>query len=217
MKKQNLIVASLALFATFSTLKAQDAPSTAPSPAKASSDKPIWSVGISGVVVDDDGEATKNLFNVGDSWNFLPYPTRLNGEMLFNKNFAVEAAFTYNVYKAGKVVNSDTLGADHTFIAFDVNARYYIVSAEKQFNLYGAGGLGFTSRSALVDGKNTPTFNLGLGANVWIYKGLGLNVQTQAKFKLSSKSSSYMMHSLGLVYRFGTPAGTTGGSIKKPM
>lgn len=164
-------------------------------------DKPVWSIGLSGVVIDDDGDSFGNLFNVGNSWHFLPFPTRLNVDMAISPNWSFEAAAAYSQLQDGKIYNGDTLVGDHMFFAFDVNAKYHFIKEPKTFDPYGAAGLGFAFRANLQD--QTPTLNVGLGANIWFVPSFGLNLQTQAKIKMIGGSSSYMMHSAGLVYRFG--------------
>ena len=164
-------------------------------------DKPVWTIGISGTVVDDDGEPFNNLFNVGDSWNFLPYPTRLHVDMQINPRWSFEAAVTYNMLQKGKMLNNEELVEDYTFFAFDVNAKFHFIKAPKVFDPYGVGGLGYTHRAALEN--QTPTLNVGVGANIWFIPSFGLNLQTTGKVKMIGTSSNYMLHSLGLVYRFG--------------
>jgi hypothetical protein len=180
----------------------------------------VWIFGIHGVVVDDDGETFKNLFNVSKSWQFLPYPTRISAERSLNKVWRVEAALAYSQYKAGKVVNDVTVMSTQPFVAFDINAKYDLnglFGETSVFDPYTVSGLGFTHRSALRKDKNAPTLNLGLGFNVWIYKGWGICLQTTAKFSLNPKSSNYMMHSAGIVYRLNFLAAEPGrGSIREP-
>src|SRR6218665_2390629 len=148
---------------------------------------------------------TDNLLNVSESWNLLPFPTRLNLEGFIGKGWSVEGAFTYTKYKKGKTINNDKQSPGGTFIAFDANAKYdlnELIGDTKAFSPYAIAGLGYTYRSVLAEGKSCPTFNFGLGFNVWFYRGFGLNVQSMAKFKLLPASSNYLMHSVGVVYRF---------------
>jgi OOP family OmpA-OmpF porin len=174
---------------------------TGTSTGAAKSDKPVWTIGLSGSVIDDDGEPFANLFNVSDSWNFTPYPTRLHVDMAIDPTWSFEAAFTYNVLEAGKVQNDVVLSEDGTFIALDVNAKYHFIKKQGVFDPYGTAGLGFTYRSTLQ--YQTPTLNAGIGANIWFIPSFGLNLQSTVKFAMVGKSSSYLMHSLGLVYRLG--------------
>jgi OOP family OmpA-OmpF porin len=172
---------------------------------KAAMTQPDWIIGIHGAVSDDDGEAFTNLFNVSDSWNFMPYPTRVTVEKKLNNAWRVEAAVTYMQYKAGKVINDNPIRGTQTFFAGDINAKYDLndlIGETSVFDPYTVTGLGFTHRSAIPT-KNTPTVNLGLGFNVWIYKNFGICLQSTAKFKIISSSSNYLLHSAGIVYRIG--------------
>jgi OOP family OmpA-OmpF porin len=163
------------------------------------SDKPVWTIGLSWAVVDDDGQPVNDLFNMSDSWNFLPYPSRLNIDMAIDDTWSFEGAFTYSKLEKGKVQNDNVLLEDGTFMAFDVNARYHFIKTARVFDPYGTAGLGFTYRSTLQ--YQTPTLNAGLGANIWFISNFGINLQTTVKFAIVGNSSSYMLHSAGLIYR----------------
>ena len=181
-------------------LNAQEPAQTAPATTKSNTGL-VWSVGLSGSVVDDDGEPFKNLFNVGESWHFLPFPTRVHVDVAINPKWSFEAALTYNMMQAGKMLNNVELTEDQQFVAFDANAKYHFLGESKVFDPYGVAGLGFTFRSALQ--YQTPTLNAGIGANIWLVPSFGLNLQSTVKLKMISNSSSYMLHSFGVVYKFG--------------
>lgn len=177
--------------------------------------KTVWTAGFHGVVVDDDGRPFKDLFNIKQSWNLLPFPTRLNLEGLIKNGWSVELTMAYSRYAAGKMLNNDIATNGGSFVAVDVNARYYRnkqINKAGRFDPYVAGGLGYTFRSALAQGQQCPTANIGLGFNFWFNRGLGLNVQSLAKFKMLPRSSNYLMHSLGLVFRFDLRTGYMGRS-----
>ncbi|MEO6303600.1 MAG: hypothetical protein ABIP51_10535, partial [Bacteroidia bacterium] len=48
-------------------------------------------------------------------------------------------------------------------------------------------------------------FNIGLGTNIWLTRALGINLQSIAKFGVSSRfprsSSNYLQHSLSLIIK----------------
>jgi len=169
--------------------------------------KTIWIAGISGTVIDDDGKSFNGLFDVSDSWNFLYYPSRLHFEGELNNGFSVEGAFTYSQLKKGKVIGKDNYAraSNVNLISFDVNAKFKPLEMDgegKMFSGYVVGGLGYTYR-AFPERKNAATLNLGLGFNVWIYKGFGINAQSLAKFALNNAlSKNYLQHSFGIVYHF---------------
>jgi len=211
--KSKLLLSGLALILAVNSASAQDStlatskdveiPKGKKAKNKVNAQSPSWIFGIHGVVVHDNGEQFGNLFDISNSWHLLPYPTRISAEMSLNKAWRVEAAVAYSQYKAGKSVNEVPAEGTTPFVAFDVNAKYDlndVFGETSVFDPYTVSGLGFTHRSA-IEKKNTPTVNLGIGFNIWIYKAWGINLQTTAKFKLLPNTSNYLMHSAGLVYR----------------
>lgn len=168
--------------------------------------KTVWTAGLSGVVIDDDANAFKKLFNVKDVWNLLPYPTKLSLEGFVDKGISVEGAFTYMRLKKGKILGDGMPRAESsTLLAFDASAKYdlnELIGDTKSFSPYAIGGFGYTYR-AVTGSKSAVTGNFGLGFNIWIYKGLGFNAQSMAKFALNKATGrNYLQHSIGVVYRF---------------
>jgi OmpA-OmpF porin, OOP family len=182
--------------------------------------KPEWIFGIHGVVADDDGRSFKGLFDVSGGWNFNPYPSRITAERTIIKDWRVEAAVSYIKYKAGKIVNDNPIMDPKPFVAIDLNAKYDLnglIGDTDIFDPYTVSGLGFTHRGAILK-SNAATINLGLGCNIWIYEGFGLNLQTTAKLKILPGTSNYLMHSVGIVYRLNhvENAEPRDGSIRDP-
>lgn len=169
--------------------------------------KTVWTAGLSGVVIDDDAKPFKDLFDVKDNWNLLPFPTKVSLEGFIDKGISIEGAFTYARLKKGKIIGEDNFvrPSNVTMIIFDANAKYdlnEVIGDTKAFSPYVVGGFGYTFRGQTYT-RNTVTANFGLGFNVWIYKGFGLNVQSMAKFGLTNGlSGNYLQHSVGAVYRF---------------
>lgn len=194
------------LLACFGTSIAQDSTQTAePVGARLKAGgKPEWIFGLHGVVVDDDGRTFNGLFDVAKGWNFNPYPSRISAERSLDKDWRVEVAASYVKYAAGKILNEVSQNTSSSFIAVDINAKYKVFNffdfKHDIIDPYTVSGLGFAYRNALLK-KSSPTLNLGIGCNFWLYEDFGLNVQTTAKFKLNFGSSNYLMHSIGVVYR----------------
>jgi hypothetical protein len=168
--------------------------------------KTTWTIGVSGVVIDDDGKPFTNLFNMVDSWTYLPYPTKLTVEGYLDHGFSVEGSFAYTVLKEGKIYNDFGLKRpeDARFFAYDLNVKFFlneILGRNKVLGPYAIGGLGYTYRALSGQGLGINA-NIGFGLNIWVYKGLGLNLQSMAKFAIDKNSSNYLQHSAGLVYRF---------------
>lgn len=167
--------------------------------------KTPWRVQLAWNLVDDDGKPFNNLFDVKNSWNFPPYPTKLAVEKELNNNWNLELAFAYNNYKAGKTINGEVLTADKSFFSIDINAKY-ILTKKYAIEPFLFAGFGYTQR-ATNKYNNTATFNLGLGATIWILDNqLGINLQGSGKFGLQSPlistGSNYLQHSIGVVYKF---------------
>jgi len=169
--------------------------------------KTLWIAGLSGAVVDDDAKAFKDVFDVKNNWNFLYYPSKINLEGFIINGVSIEGAVTYSQLKKGKLLGQENSVRQKNvnLIAFDLNGKLYpndLSGAPETLSPYVISGLGYTFR-ALAQRRSAITFNIGFGLNLWILKGLGLTVQSTAKFALNNASSkNYLQHSLGLIYRF---------------
>ncbi len=185
------------------------------SPIKRFFKKTPWTFNLGGHVIDDDGHPFNKLFNASNSWNFLPYPTRLAIDGYFVKGWSFQGEFAYTQYKTGKEVNGDILTKNGTFFSFDGHVKFdlnEIIGDTHWFDPYVLGGYGYTMRS-IAKNPNTGTANLGLGFNVWIYQNLGLNAQSVAKFAMQQGTSNYLHHSVGVVYRFEYGMGNRPGKL----
>ncbi len=164
--------------------------------------KTPWTIGIGGNVIDDDGKPFKNLFNVSETWNFLPYPTRLTLDGYIKGGFSAQLEVSYNKYKIGKNINSEIIPGNWSVISSDVNFKYalnYQIKNMKWFDPYVLLGLGYTQRSG-ASKPNTCTYNMGLGFNIWIIDFMALNMQSAAKFSMIEGTSNYLQHSVGLIF-----------------
>lgn len=163
--------------------------------------------GLSWSVIDDDGNAFGNLFNYQDSWNYLPFPTRLSLDKYVRKGWSLEGMVAYNTYTTSKIINNST-GVSGIFVSGDFHTKYsfnrIMPSAAKWFDLYLSGGLGLTYRSVRETPLN-PNINLGFGMNFWLNQRWGLQLQTVGKLALVSdiyaSDADYIQHTAGIVYR----------------
>ena len=73
-----------------------------------------WMIGVHWSVIEDDGNQLGDLFNVGSSWNYQYYPTKLSLDRYLRYGWSLEASATYNTYLPGKRVN-DTTGLASIF------------------------------------------------------------------------------------------------------
>lgn len=187
------------------------------SPIKRFFKKTPWTFNLGGHVVDDDGQPFNNLFNVNNSWNFLPYPTRLAIDGYFQKGWSFQGEFSYTQFKAGKVINDVVSTVNSTFFSADIHVKYdlnEVFGDTHWFDPYVAGGYGYTMRTVATN-PNTATANLGLGFNIWVYQNLGFNLHTMAKFAMQQGTSNYLHHSVGIVYRFEYGMGNRPGKLGK--
>lgn len=162
-----------------------------------------WTFGLSDHIVVDGGKETSFPFDT-KSWNYLPFPTRLTGDMYFMKGWSFQGELAYNQYKAGSIMDKVTISKKGTYVGFDVNSKFAMshwTNKQGWFDPYFTIGLGYTYRS-LATNKSTGNNNLGLGCNFWIYKGFGLNLQGVGKFVMKGGTkSNYTQYSVALIYR----------------
>ncbi|MBA2613494.1 MAG: hypothetical protein H0U95_16135 [Bacteroidetes bacterium] len=185
------------------------------SPIKRFFKKTPFTFNLGGHVVDDDGKPFTQLFNAANSWNFLPYPTRLAVDGYFQKGWSFQLEFAYTQFKTGKEVNDVKLTSGGTFFSVDGHVKYdlnELIGDTHWFDPYVAGGYGYTMRTVAAN-HNCPTANLGLGFNIWIYQNLGFNAQSMAKFAMLQGTSNYLHHSVGIVYRFEYGMGNRPGKL----
>ena len=211
-------VAFLCLFLSSlaTTLVAQGG-GTKGSPIKRFFRKTPFTFTLGGHVVDDDGKPFNNLFNAKSSWNFLPYPTRLAVDGYYKKGWSFQLEFAYTQLKTGKVINSEVLSKTGTFFSADANVKYdlnELIGNTNWFDPYVIGGYGYTMRS-VAKNPNSPTANIGIGFNIWIWQNLGFNVQSIAKFSMLQGTSNYLQHSVGITYRFEYGMGNRPGKLGK--
>ncbi|MFT5778951.1 MAG: OOP family OmpA-OmpF porin [Crocinitomicaceae bacterium] len=166
-----------------------------------------WMFGLHWAAIDDNGNKFGKLFDAGNSWNILPYPSRITVDRYFKYGWSMEYAATYSQYKVGKLIN-DSTNFSGTFFNFDAHAKYsmYQLYAPKArwIEPYFTLGLGYTYR-AQGAAQHAPTVNAGIGLNFWVYRGLGIQLHSNAKFGVYpgfwETPENYLQHSFGLVLR----------------
>ena len=171
-----------------------------------------WMIGVSWTVIEDDGNQLGDLFNVGSSWNYQYYPTKISLDRYLKYGWSLEAAAAYTPYLPGKRIN-DTTGLSGIFACFDVNGKYsfynHYAPRMRWFDPYFTFGVGYTYRSNAAVAQHVPTLNLGFGFNIWIHRMFGIQIHTNGKLGLwpgfwdSSFHTNYFQHSAGLVFRWG--------------
>jgi hypothetical protein len=192
------------------------------------------------IVQDDAGKWFHNLFNVNKAWNMAPYPLRFTAEKYLysrsdstspKRGWSIELMGAYNRYGIGNIlVDKETpvlVPKEYKLFSFDLHAKYdfnklvdlnKLMGAKKEiFQPYGTFGAGYTYRTLPMH-PGSGTINAGLGFNLWIYKGIGIQLQSIAKFGLEDKfphaGSNYLQHSISVVYRLEHHSGNGGNRYK---
>lgn len=176
-----------------------------------------WMVGISWNAIVDHGRVFCQPFDINQSWNYEYYPTRIMVDRYLKHGLSVEFSGAYANYKLGKLIN-DSINRSGMFLAFDFNCKYsfFDLIRPNWVDPYVSLGVGYTMRSAMPT-PGALTGNIAFGVNLFVYKGLGFQIQTSGKFGLTSgfmKDGDYFQHNLGLVYKF-TPKKRADNSFSK--
>lgn len=166
-----------------------------------------WMIGVHWTAVEDDGNKFGGLFDVNQSWNIKPFPTRFTLDRYFVYGWSVEMALSYAAYTPSKLVN-DSTGREGINLSADFNAKYsfyqlYAPNA-RWIDPYLLAGAGFTYRTGTAD-MYVPTVNLGGGVNFWFGNIIGIQLSSVAKFAVYpafwDTKSNYLQHNIGIVLR----------------
>lgn len=166
-----------------------------------------WMFGIHWTAVEDDGNKFGNIFDVSNSWNIKPFPTRFTLDRYLIYGWSIEMAASYAAYTPSKLVN-DSTGREGINLSIDFNAKYsfYNLYAPRArwIDPYVIAGIGFTYRTGTAD-PYVPTVNLGGGVNFWIANWFGIQLSSCAKFAVYptfwNTKSNYLQHNAGIVFR----------------
>ena len=198
MKRKNVTIAlaALLMFTGASNLNAQETESTEKND-KRSFGKWLtetpWTVGFGGSIIHDGGNLIKKVTE------YAFYPASFTADKnLSIKGWSAQFAF------------SSTSLRPHGFLCGDINFKYdfnNLIGDTKWFDPYSTLGVGVTYRDQTASNpsyeKNTrPTFNAGLGANLWLNKIMAINLQGQAKFT----KDPYLQANIGLVFKLNSAA-----------
>lgn len=182
-----------------------------------------WIFGLGWSAVDDDGGKwfNKNLFRVDKTWNMAPYPARTSCEKMIDtiRGWSAEVVFSYNRYGVGNYLHEDRIGdarlvpVQSGIVSIDFHAKYdfnkiydlnKLWGGQEIFQPFCVFGHGYTYRD-MAPHHNTITMNMGIGFNVHIYMGFGIQFQSLAKFAMANRfptaGGNYIQHSLGIIYK----------------
>ena len=83
-----------------------------------------WIVGVGFNAVDDSGNVFDGIFNVGQEWNIVPFPSRVSVGRYFKNGLGVEAIGTYNKYMKDNIIDGVVLADDIPYYGFDARLTY---------------------------------------------------------------------------------------------
>lgn len=174
-----------------------------------------WVVGLGFNAVVDSGKRLNQPFAIGDDWNIVPFPSRLNIGRYFSSGIGVEVIASYNKYKAGKQVDNVMLPNDIDYYATDVRVTYAlnkIWGGSKWFDPYVGGGVGYTKAS----NQGRGTMNGIVGFKTWFSDRFGLDFNSSGKWSMNTdKATNHLQHAVSGLYRFNIKKGLTKKGEKK--
>lgn len=166
-----------------------------------------WMFSIGTNIVDDSGDEFGSLFDVQDSWNYVPFPSRISIGRYFESGLGLEAIGTYNTYEAGKIVDGVVNPEDVDYFAIDFRASYdlnKILGETGWFDPYVGIGAGYTD----ANNQGRGTYNATVGFRTWFSERFGLDFNSTGKWAMSTENATnHIQHAAGVVYQFDVEKG----------
>ncbi|TMU56182.1 OmpA family protein [Flagellimonas algicola] len=180
--------------------------------------KSSWIFTVGTNFVDDSGDEFGSLFDIEDSWNSVPYPSRISIGRYLKNGIGLEAIATYNKYKEGKVVDNQVVTEDIDYLGLDFKLSYdlnMILGETGFFDPYVGVGAGYTD----ANNQGRGTYNAILGFRTWFSEHWGLDFSSTGKWTMNTENSSnHIQHAVGVAYRFATEKGLSRkGEEKKAL
>lgn len=204
MKTSNIIAFIALIGISFSSYSQDELQVTA----KDSIVQSSWIIGVGLNAVDDSGNVFDGIFNVGQEWNIVPYPSRISIGRYFKSGLGVEAIATYNKYMEGNTIDNAIIMEDVPYYGFDARLTYdlnHIVGQMGWFDPYLGIGLGYTD----ANNEGRGTYNAVLGFRTWFSDRWGLDFSSTGKWAMTTSDvvTNHIQHSAGVVYQFGMEKG----------
>ena len=162
-----------------------------------------WVLGLGFNIVDDTATPFGDTFlDIKDTWNAVPYPSRISIGRFFKNGLGIEAIGTYNKYKVGKIIDGAINTASREYFAIDGKISYdlnKLIGETNWFDPYIHVGAGYSS----IGKVGRATANTGFGFNTWFSDKWGANFNTMGKWGIKEGSTKQLQHSAGVVYQFG--------------
>nr|WP_293165126.1 OmpA family protein [Allomuricauda sp.] len=166
-----------------------------------------WLVSLGTNVVDDSGDEFGKLFDIGDAWNTVPYPSRLSFGRYFKNGLGLEAIGSYNKYKEGKIVDNNINPGDVDYWGLDFRVSYdlnMILGHMGFFDPYVGIGAGYTD----ANNQGRGTYNAVLGFRTWLSDHWGLDFNSTGKWAMDTENATnHIQHAIGVAYRFDVEKG----------
>ena len=152
-----------------------------------------WVVGFGGAIVKDNNQ---NINSSNPLLEFTNYPAQFTADKNLRLNgLSIQLALASTSFRP------------HTFAELDLNFKYdlnNLIGKTKWFDPYASLGFGLTYRDNMDiavlryhDDDLQSTFSTSFGANFWLTKVMGINLQGQAKFA----KDPYLAANIGLVFK----------------
>lgn len=167
-----------------------------------------WIVGIGFNAVDDSGNVFDGIFNVGQEWNVVPFPSRVSIGRYFKNGLGIEAIGTYNKYMGGNIIDGIVISEDIPYYGIDGRITYdlnKILGQTGWFDPYVGIGAGYTD----ANNKGRGTYNAVVGFRTWFSDRWGLDFNSTGKWVMSRSNgnTNHIQHAAGVVYQFGIEKG----------
>ena len=211
MKNCTLCVLVMLMLATTPIFSQEDLQLTS----KDSIVKSSWVLGLGFNIVDDTATPFGDTFlDIKDTWNVVPYPSRISIGRFFKNGLGIEAIGTYNKYKVGKIIDGAINTAPREYFSIDGKISYdlnKLIGETNWFDPYIHVGAGYSS----IGNVGRSTANAGFGFNTWFSDKWGANFNTMGKWGIKEGSTKQLQHSAGVVYRFGIEKGLSKKGVEK--
>ncbi len=177
--------------------------------------KSSWVLGLGFNIVDDTATPFGDTFlDIKDTWNVVPFPSRISIGRFFKNGLGIEAIGTYNKYKVGKIIDGAINTAPRDYYAIDGKISYdlnKLIGETNWFDPYIHVGAGYSS----IGNIGRSTANAGFGFNTWFSDKWGANFNTMGKWGIKEGSTKQLQHSAGVVYQFGIEKGLSKKGLEK--
>jgi len=176
-------------------------------------------------MVDDSYLKTYIPFKIKEQWNFGGFPSTFKLGIDFRKQWILEANYSINTEKKGKLVNGKILNADRDYMSYDLQAKYYFGAEKYKIKVleYVNPFLSFGYGTTTINNISKSNFVYGLGSYIWLFKrkdcdcsylkkrskdlDIGLLLQSVGKSNLekpvnSTNPNNHIEHTASIVVKF---------------